>query len=205
MLGSRPLLSRVMVLAMALFPVNQGEGAEAMPDRAVTTYGVLNPAAPAELGIFAFLVGKWTGTARSRNPDGSYTEYQFDWIGRYVLDGMAIADEMRMSSAQGGAIQGMSLRYYDSARKQWAIEFLNFGQSFLRRQVGSEWGEVTQEGSSITINQDGPGGAPGREVYTLVDPDHFTYRMDFSKQDGQGWDEGIVMIDMKRGEVTESP
>jgi hypothetical protein len=185
---------------MAVLLSHPGNGAEAMPDRAITTHGVLNPAAPAELGMFAFLVGKWTGTARSRNPDGSYSEYQFDWIGRYALDGMAIADEMRMAAAQGGAIQGMSLRFYDSARKQWAIEFLNFNQSFLRRQVGSEWGEVTQEGSRITINQDGPGGIPGREVYTLVDAEHFTYSMDFVKEDGQTWDEGIVTIDMTREE-----
>ena len=200
MLRSPSILSRAMVVAMTIFFSNPGRGAEAMPDRAITTYGVLNPAAPAELGMFAFLIGKWTGTARSRNPDGTYSEYQFDWIGRYALDGMAIADEMRMAAAQGGAIQGMSLRYYDSGRKQWAIEFLNFSQSFLRRQVGSEWGEVTQEGSRITINQDGPGGSPGREVYTLIDADHFTYSMDFAQDDGQTWDEGIVTIDMKREE-----
>jgi hypothetical protein len=193
-------LSRVVALAMALSLSNLGNGAEAMPDRAITTYGVLNPAAPAELGMFAFLIGKWTGTARSRNPDGTFTEYQFDWIGRYALDGMAIADEIRMSSAEGGAIQGMSLRFFDAARTQWAIEFLNFNRSFLRRQVGSEWGEVTQEGSVITINQDGPGGIPGREVYTLIDDDRFTYSMDFTKEDGQTWDEGIVMMEMKREE-----
>jgi hypothetical protein len=200
MLRSPSNLSRVVVLAMALVLSNPGKGAEAMPDRAITTYGVLNPAAPAELGMFAFLIGKWTGTARSRNPDGSYSEYQFDWIGRYALDGMAIADEMRMASTEGGAIQGMSLRYYDSPRKQWAIEFLNFNRSFLRRQVGSEWGEVTQEGSRITINQDGRGGGPGREVYTLIDANHFTYSMDSAQDDGQTWDEGIVTIDMKREE-----
>jgi hypothetical protein len=193
-------LSRAVVVAMALVLSNPGNGAEAMPDRAVTTYGVLNPAAPAELGMFAFLIGKWTGTARSRNPDGSYAEYQFDWIGRYALDGMAIADEMRMASTEGGAIQGMSLRFYDAGRQQWAIEFLNFNRAFLRRQVGSEWGEVIQEGSRITIHQDGPGGGPGREVYTLIDADHFTYSMDVAQADGQTWDEGIVTIDMKREE-----
>jgi hypothetical protein len=200
MLRSQTNLSRVMALAMALFLSNPGNGAEPVTVRAVTTYGVLNPAAPAELGMFAFLIGKWTGTARSRNPDGTYSEYQFDWIGRYALDGMAIADEMRMSSAQGGAIQGMSLRFYDAARKQWAIEFLNFNRSFLRRQVGSEWGEVIQEGPRVTINQDRPGGGPGREVYTLIDAGHFTYSMDFAQDDGQTWDEGIVTIDMKREE-----
>src|SRR5690606_14553957 len=96
MLRSRYIPSRAMACALAIVLSNPGNGGEAMPDPAITTYGVLNPNAPAELGLFAFLVGKWSGSARSRNADGTYSEYQFDWIGRYALDGMAIIDEMRM-------------------------------------------------------------------------------------------------------------
>lgn len=195
------LHSHVMLFTMTLFLFPHANGGEAMSDPAITTYGSLNPDAPAELGLFAFLVGKWSGSAQARNPDGTYTEYQFDWIGRYLLDGMAIADEMRMSAADGGAIQGMSLRFFNSGNNSWTIEFLNFNRSFLRKQVNANVGAVTQEGAQIIVSQTGPDGGPGREIYTLIDPDHFTYRMDFSAGDAQTWDEGVVKIDMKRVEA----
>jgi hypothetical protein len=200
MLRSPSVLSRVMAFALAIFLVSPGNGGEAVSDPAITTYGVLNPAAPPELGLFAFLVGTWSGTARARGADGTYTDYEFDWIGRYALDGMAIADEMRMSAAQGGAIQGMSLRFFDAGTQSWVIEFLNFSQRFLRKQVNTRVGAVTQDGAQVTVAQTGPDGGPGREVYTVVDADHFTYRMDFSQDGGQRWDEGVVTIDMRRVE-----
>ena len=197
----RSTLFRAMAVAIAMLVSHPGNGGEAMTDPGITTYGTLNPAAPPQLGTFAFLVGKWSGTARARNPDGTYTDYQFDWIGRYVLDGMAIADEMRMAAAEGGTIQGMSLRYFDSASNSWTIEFFNFVRAFLRKQVNASVGAVTRDGNAITISQTGPAGRPGREIYTLVAADHFTYSLDNMKEDGQTWDEGLVTIDMKREEA----
>lgn len=192
------VIPRATALSLTLCLWQPGFAGEAAPDPAVTTYGTMNSAAPKELGAFAFLVGKWSGTARSRNPDGTYSEYTFDWIGRYVLDGMAIADEMRMPAAQGGAIQGMSLRFFDPNRRSWVVEFLNFNRAFLRKQVHAGVGSVVQEGNAITVSQTNPTGGPGREIYTLLAPDHFTYRMDFMKDDGKTWDVGLVTIDMKR-------
>lgn len=196
----RFLTTPFSVAACALTPCLclPGYTAEATTDPAVTTYGAVNAAAPKELALFAFLVGKWSGTARSRNSDGTFSEYKFDWIGRYVLDGMAIADEMRMAAAQGGAIQGMSLRFFNPESKGWVIEFLNFNRAFLRKQVNAGTGAVTQSGNAVTISQTGPTGGPGREIYTLLAADHFTYRMDLMRDDGSTWDVGLVTIDMKR-------
>jgi hypothetical protein len=199
MLRSRPLLSKIALVAIKLALAGTVCGAEPMNDPAVTQYGTLNPAAPAELATFAFLVGKWTGTATYRDPEGKLTNYELQWIGRYTLNGMAIADEMRVPESEGGRVQGLGLRYFDPATKTWAVEFLNFVQGFVRKQVNAEVGAVIKEGSTVTIEQTGPGGAPGREVYTLVDANHFTYRMDFSKTDGS-WDEGIVTMGLERKE-----
>jgi hypothetical protein len=57
---------------------------------------------------------------------------------------------------------------------------------------------VTQEGKKITVFQSGPEGAPGREVYTVVDADHFTYSMDVEKEGV--WDEGLVTMELQRQE-----
>jgi hypothetical protein len=196
----RSLMRKLHVLAFALVLClwQFGYAGEAPPDPAVTTYGAVSSAAPKELGVFAFLVGKWSGTAKSRNSDGTYAEYKFDWIGRYVLDGMAIADEMRVPVAQGGGVQGMSLRFFDPLSKKWIVEFFNFNRAFLRKQVNARVGSVTQDGNVITVNQTGPTGGPGREIYTLLAEDHFTYRMDLMRDDGSTWDVGLVTIDMRR-------
>lgn len=199
MLRSRPIFSRIALFAVKLLLAGTACAAEPVPDPAVTVYGTLNPAAPAELATFSFLVGKWAGTGTYRDAEGKLTSYELQWTGRYVLNGMAIADEMRRSEAQRGTVDGLGLRYFDAEKKTWTVEFLNFVQGFLREQVNAEVGAVIQEGARITINQTGPGGAPGREVYTVVDNDHFTYSMDFSREGG-GWDEGVVVMQLERQE-----
>jgi hypothetical protein len=199
MLRSSPTLSRVAAFALTLLLAHSGSGAEAVNDPAITTFGTLNPAAPAELATFSFLVGKWTGIGKYRDAEGKVTEFEVVWVGRYVLNGMAIADEMRRPDTAGGTVDGMGLRFFDTTSKTWTIEFLNFVQGFVRKQVNAEVGAVKQDGNRITIEQSGPGGAPGREVYTLVDANHFTYSLDVSKPGG-GWDEGGVTMQLERKE-----
>jgi hypothetical protein len=191
------IFPRSLAFAVTIFMTSPAICAEPAPDPAMTTYGAANPEAPRELATFAFLVGTWAGTARNQDAEGRYTEYAFEWIGRYVLDGMAIADEMRVP---GGAVQGMSLRAFDADRRKWVIEYLNFNRSFLRKQVNAEYGDVTQDGTQITITQPGPGAALARERYTIVDATHFTYSMDMSQDGGQTWDEGLVMMEMQKEE-----
>jgi hypothetical protein len=77
------------------------------------------------------------------------------------------------------------------------LEFLNFNQSFLRKQVNASTGSVTKEGHSVTVAQVGPEGT-AREVYTLIDADHFTYSLDMSPDGGQTWNESTVKMDMTR-------
>jgi len=197
---SSPALSRIAWFCLTVSPLLAGAayGADPAKDPAVTIYGTRNPSAPAELAAFSFLVGKWTGTGKYRDADGKPADFAVLWIGRYALDGMAIADEQRMPESQGGAVQGLTLRFFDPARKAWTVEFLNFGRSFLRKQVNAGSGAVLREGKKVTVSQSGPEGAPGREVYTVVDADHFTYSLDVRK-DG-AWDEGLVTMKLERQE-----
>jgi hypothetical protein len=201
MLRSAPALSRIALFVSMAVPLVAGtaHGADPALDPAITIYGTRNAAAPPELSTFSFLVGKWTGTGKYRDAEGKPTDFAVLWIGRYALDGMAIVDENRMPESQGGAIQGLTLRYFDPARKTWTVEFLNFGRSFLRKQTNANSGAVKKEGSKVTVFQSGPEGAPGREVYTVVDANHFTYSMDAQKKDGV-WDEGLVTMKMERRE-----
>jgi hypothetical protein len=175
-----------------------GEGRPAMAEApAVTAYGERSPFAPAELGLFAFLVGKWEGTARVRLENGTYAEGKVTWIGRYVLDGTAIADEFHAANPDGSPYLGLSLRRFDAQARRWTVEYINITGSFVRRQVNPRSGAVTREGDAVVVTAV-DGDSVSREYYRLTGDDRFVYRIDQSKDRGRTWDMGSIEITMSR-------
>jgi hypothetical protein len=169
----------------------------AVTDPSKTIYGERSPRAPRELDVFAFLIGKWDGRGRTRLPDGKVAEYPVAWVGRYVLDGTAIADECRAPYPDGTPSLGISFRQYDQIRKTWVIEFLNVSESFLRRQVHHGTGSVAVSGSTVTITSESPG-IIVREHYVVLDADNWVYRLDSSNDDGRNWNEGAIEFTFRR-------
>ncbi|MCI0335624.1 MAG: hypothetical protein L0228_20640 [Planctomycetes bacterium] len=95
-------------------------------DRVDLEFGKPNPNAPAALALFAFLVGRWRCEAKVRSANGEWQTFDATWIGRFILDGYAIADEYRMTGSSGELIVlGMNLRTYDPARQIWNMKWLN--------------------------------------------------------------------------------
>ncbi|MCZ6671667.1 MAG: hypothetical protein O7C75_01885, partial [Verrucomicrobia bacterium] len=87
-----------------------------------TNYGKPNPNAPIQLSTFAFLIGKWNCEVTLKQEDGSFSQLQAMWEGRYILDGYVIADEYRMVDASGKLLMlGMNYRAYDSEINSWNI------------------------------------------------------------------------------------
>jgi hypothetical protein len=168
-------------------------------DQSKTTYGEKNSSAPKELDVFSFLIGKWQGTGKTRLPDGKVVEFGgVSWIGRYVFDGTAIADEGHAPYPDGRPGLGITLRQYDAARKTWIVEFLNVSESFLRKQVNGRSGSVEVEGRDVRVVTDGP--TRSRENYHVVDQDNWIYRMDLSTDGGRSWSEGLVEMTFRRSE-----
>ena len=168
-------------------------------DPSKTTYGERNPGAPKELAVFSFLVGKWQGSGKARLPDGNVVEFGgVSWIGRYILDGMAIADEGHAAGPDGSPYLGITFRQYDPGRKAWIVEFLNVTGSFLRKQVNVRSGSVKVNGQTVTVASEGP--TQSREHYQVVDQDHWVYRMDLSTDGGRSWDEGQIEMTFRRVE-----
>jgi len=174
---------------------------EAQPAAAaITTYGEANANAPKALGAFAFLVGKWVGGGKTKTADGKIVEFGgVTWIGRYVLDGMAIADEFHASTPDGGPYLGISLRQYDEAKKAWVVEYLNVSNSFLRRQVGAGSGSVAVDGQTVVVISEAPD-MWGRETYRVESREHFTYSLDLSKDGGRSWNLGQIEMSFSRTE-----
>jgi hypothetical protein len=166
-------------------------------DPSKTAYGEKSPRAPRELDVFAFLIGKWEGRGKTRLPDGKVVEYPVAWVGRYILDGTAIADESHGPYPDGRPFLGISLRQYDQSRKTWVIEHLNVSESFLRRQVREGTGSVAVNGRTVTVTSESPG-IVVREHYVVSDADNWVYRLDASKDGGRSWDEGPIEFTFRR-------
>jgi hypothetical protein len=167
---------------------------------AVTPYGARSPAAPAELDLFAFLVGKWEGTARVRRPDGIMAGGgKVTWIGRWVLDGTAIADEGHAAGPDGNPWFGVSLRRYDGQARAWTVEFINVTANFIRRQVNPRSGSVKRQGDTVVVEA-ADGDSLAREYYEVSGRDRFVYRIDLSKDHGRTWETGAIEITMARVE-----
>jgi hypothetical protein len=166
-------------------------------DQSKTSYGAASPNAPAQLLAFSFLIGKWDGTGKTKLPDGTFAEFPVTWIGRYILDGTAIADEMHAPAPDGTPYLGISFRQYDPGRKNWTIEYLNVSGSFLRKQVNGAAGSVSLNGRDVTVASESPG-VRILEHYLVADDQHFTYKLDVSNDDGKSWTSGQIEMTFKR-------
>ena len=183
-------LSAVVLLMMCQVPAVEA----VQMDPSKTTYGERSPSAPSELAVFSFIVGKWEGSGKARLPDGTVAEFPVSWIGRYILDGSAIADESHGAYPDGRPFLGITLRQYDASRRTWIVEFLNVSESFLRKQVNGGSGSVVVDGRTVTVVSEGA----SREHYRVVDRDNWVYRMDLSTDGGRTWNEGQVEMTFRR-------
>ena len=197
-MGTVAVIAPILVAA-AFLVTGHASAQEALTvtDPSKTIYGEKSPRAPRELDVFAFLIGKWDGRGRTRLPDGKVAEYPVAWVGRYILDGTAIADEGHGPYPDGTPSLGITFRQYDQSRKTWVIEFLNVSESFLRRQVHDGAGSVVVSGRTVTVTSGSPG-IVVREHYVVPDADNWVYRLDSSNDGGRSWNEGAIEFTFRR-------
>jgi hypothetical protein len=154
-----------------------------------------NPHASAVLSKFAFIVGSWRGEAKVKSPQGEWQTFKASWIGRFILDGYAIADEYRMESSSGEPIVlGLNLRVYDKGRQTWAIKWLHALSGEWLDLGSPELGGVSFEEPSISYIFKEPMAelAYTRATYTNISRNHFTWRGEKS-DDMQNWSEFMVV------------
>jgi len=190
-------MAGLVVAALVVTGHARSQEVPTVTDPSKTIYGERSARAPRELDVFAFLIGKWEGRGKTRLPDGKVAEYPVSWIGRYILDGTAIADEGHAPYPDGRPGLGITLRQYDQSRQTWVIEFLNVSESFLRRQVHQGTGSVAVSGRTVTVTSEIPG-VVIREHYVVPDADNWVYRLDSSNDGGRSWNEGPVEFTFRR-------
>lgn len=153
-----------------------------LPDPA---FGKLSPEAPPELAAFAFLIGSWQCHARIKSSGGTWQQVEAQWLGRFILDGHAIADEYRMTTLSGDLIVlGMNVRTYDTTTRTWNIKWLNALTGTWTDLVSQDLGgvHINDSGSVITYAfQEPTADHPyTRATYTTHSPTHFTWKGDQS-------------------------
>lgn len=158
-----------------------------------------NPDAPGELSRFDFVVGAWRGKASLRRDDGAWEHLDVSWNGRYILDGYAIADDYRMTTANGDLlVLGVNVRAYDPKSRVWRMKWLNaLGGSWV--DLGpEELGGVRVDENSITYEMHEPVADHPftRATYTTVSKDVFTWRGERS-HDRSSW-EDFLLIELHR-------
>lgn len=162
----------------------------------------INPNAPAALASFSFLIGEWDCAARLLDPDGNSQTYRARWIGRFILDGYAIADEYRMYDASDNVIVlGMNLRTYDESSKVWNLKWLNALSGEWTDLAPKELGGPKFDQDSISYHFPEPVAAHAytRAKYTNIADGHFTWVGEKS-DDGDSWtDFMVVECDRVRG------
>ena len=159
-----------------------------------------NPKAPVALSRFAFLIGRWRFEAKFKSPAGEWQTFHGTWIGRYILDGHAIADEYRMFGPAGEVlVLGTNFRVYDAAKQVWNIKWLNALEGTWTDLTSEEFGGAQFEGQSVSYTFREPLGASKgwateytRATYTSVSPTFFTWRGDKS-DDRATWKEFMIV------------
>ncbi len=165
-------------------------------------FGKLNPAAPEELSRFAFLIGNWRCEAKVKLDDGEWQHFQAAWIGRFILEGYAIADEYRMTGPSGELIVlGMNFRTYDASRQIWNLKWLNALSGTWTDLGSAKLGGVQFDGRSVTYAFKEPVAthAYSRATYTNISNTHFTWRGAKSGV-GKGWIE-FMEVEAYRSEA----
>jgi hypothetical protein len=164
-------------------------------DHAEPKFGEPNSNAPPALSRFAFLIGKWLCEAKVRLANGEWRTFEATWLGRFILDGYAIADRYRMTGSAGEVIVlGMNFRSYDPATQTWNIKWLN-ALTGTWNDLGSEdLGGVKFDGPSVSYVFREPVAARPytRATYTNISKTHFTWRGEKS-EDGKAWSEFMVV------------
>ena len=166
-------------------------------------FGKLSPHAPPELAAFAFLIGSWQCNARIKSTTGDWQRFEAQWLGRFILDGYAIADEYRMTTLSGELIVlGMNVRTYNPATHTWTIKWFDAITGAWTDLVSPELGGVhinrcngsNGSGSSITYAFKEPTATHPytRATYTTHSPTHFTWKGDQST-DAHTWTEFMLV------------
>ena len=162
--------------------------------------------APAETRQFDFLLGQWelevhpkvSGLAAMIHGTPKLVG---TWKAWRAFDGFGIDDELRIVDASGNPMSlTHAMRVYSASENRWTATTMDVYRGRAAISNGA------MQGSEIVMNGTGtdPEGKPTltRARYTDITPDAFRVQQDRSADNGQTWDEAVLVIVAKRVSAT---
>jgi len=154
-----------------------------------------SPAPSAQRGgqrDFEWETGTWTTKVRvRRNPLSGeapvWVEYQGTSVVKPVSDGRANLVELSVTGPKG-KIEGVSLRLYNPAARQWSLNFASYRDGMLTAPV---YGSFDASGRGLFYGQDMLDGRAilVRFIVTRVSPNEARFDQAYSADGGVTWED----------------
>ncbi len=190
------VLTLVLALPNAGFAQQHGSGNTASPPTS----------APAEAKQFDFLIGQWELEVKPKvNSLAAMIHGAPKLVGSWKawrgFDGFGVEDELRIVDASGNPMSlNQALRVYDRNQNRWTIVGLDVYRARVSNST-AQWqgGEMRVDGNGTDSE-----GKPylSRTRYFAIAPDAFRMQQDRSSDNGQTWDEAMLVIEAKRVAAT---
>jgi uncharacterized protein len=142
-----------------------------------------HPSLGEEARVFDRLVGTWDCDYSFFLDDGSIRHSKGELLLGWILDGRVVQDIFITYPKDGEKERrmGTTLRFFDTALKQWRIVFVGPQFNYLVTvQGGSEGDRIVLRGVDID-------GAPIRWSFNDIKPDSFLWRGEKSRDGGKTW------------------
>jgi len=142
-----------------------------------------NPSIGDEAKTFDRLVGTWDADFAFYRADGSVFHRKGELLFGWVMDGHAIQDLWigDPSENQKERTIGTTIRFFDTALKQWRVVFVNPQFNYVVTAQGG------REGDRIVLHGRDTDGLPIRWTFSEMKPDSFHWQGEKSHDGGKTW------------------
>jgi hypothetical protein len=136
-----------------------------------------------EAKTFDRLVGTWDADFTFYRADGSVFHKKGELLFGWVMDGHAIQDLWigYPTEKQKERTIGTTIRFFDTALKQWRVVFVNPQFNYVMTAQGG------REGDRIVLHGRDTDGLPIRWTFSEMKPDSFHWQGEKSHDGGKTW------------------
>ena len=142
-----------------------------------------NPSMGEEAKTFDRLVGTWDADYTFYRPDGTVFHKKGELLFGWVMDGHAIQDLWIGYPAENQKERtiGTTIRFFDTALKQWRVVFVNPQFNYVVTAQGG------REGDRIVLHGRDTDGLPIRWTFSEMKADSFHWQGEKSHDGGKTW------------------
>lgn len=147
------------------------------------------PAAPAEMKMMEWFIGRWDVISRSKNQEGDWLEESLTTNHSLILGGHAILEHFG-GPLMGKPFEAWSLRKYNPSEERWEQRWVDTTPAGFADWTG-QWDEETRQfigNPNRVLSPDGALNAQAvREVFFDIEDDRFSWKYETTEDGGDTW------------------